>query len=342
MYNRDIERQQYEDWHRYGRERGWFDRASDEVRSWFGDEEAERRRRMDAQMRGETFGREDRSWGREDRWGRDRERFHREDLIPEWQRRQYSGPSPRGSEMDQSRGRYDMDLERMRHEARQRHWTYGGDMERPREMGSDYRYGREGYGMMRGRQDMFGGREEYERERSLSERRPQGLGNRFFSQARDFESGMGWGGYEGGMGRNWEEEQGWGQRRGMFGGERGGGFFDRDREDRERGGFFGGLHRGRGPRNYQRSDERVIDEIHQILTFHPEIDASDIEVLVDKGIVTLRGKVDNRYMKRLTEDLCEDVYGVREVHNELRVDNGLFQRDTSEKRPAGNNLIPNK
>ena len=34
---------------RYGGsdDRGFFDRAGDEVRSWFGDEEAERRRRMD-------------------------------------------------------------------------------------------------------------------------------------------------------------------------------------------------------------------------------------------------------------------------------------------------------
>src|ERR1700750_1993788 len=29
------------------RDRGFFDRAGDEVRSWFGDEEAERRRRID-------------------------------------------------------------------------------------------------------------------------------------------------------------------------------------------------------------------------------------------------------------------------------------------------------
>jgi hypothetical protein len=32
---------------RHGNERGWFDRAGDEVSSWFGDEDAERRRRAD-------------------------------------------------------------------------------------------------------------------------------------------------------------------------------------------------------------------------------------------------------------------------------------------------------
>jgi hypothetical protein len=42
-YGRDLGRGRYED----PNDRGFFDRAGDEVRSWFGDEEAERRRRMD-------------------------------------------------------------------------------------------------------------------------------------------------------------------------------------------------------------------------------------------------------------------------------------------------------
>jgi hypothetical protein len=47
-YGRDYGRDPYADRGRYDPdERGFFDRAGDEVRSWFGDEEAERRRRMD-------------------------------------------------------------------------------------------------------------------------------------------------------------------------------------------------------------------------------------------------------------------------------------------------------
>ena len=46
-------------------ERGFWDRASDEVASWFGDDDAERRRRQD-QRRDERSGR-DRGWGSEDR-----------------------------------------------------------------------------------------------------------------------------------------------------------------------------------------------------------------------------------------------------------------------------------
>jgi len=47
-------------------ERGFFDRAGDELRSWFGDEEAERRRRLDARY-DERYGRD---WGaRPDSYG---------------------------------------------------------------------------------------------------------------------------------------------------------------------------------------------------------------------------------------------------------------------------------
>ena len=47
-------------------ERGFFDRAGDEVRSWFGDEEAERRRELDSRYDERNAGRDDRSYGRDD------------------------------------------------------------------------------------------------------------------------------------------------------------------------------------------------------------------------------------------------------------------------------------
>lgn len=76
---------------------------------------------------------------------------------------------------------------------------------------------------------------------------------------------------------------------------------------------------GRGPRNYRRSDERIIDDIHEVLTYSSQIDASDIEVRVDQGEVTVLGTVDDRYTRRLVEDLIHDVPGVRDLHNRLRV-----------------------
>ena len=53
----------------YGNERGWWDRTKDEVRSWMGDEEAERRRRMDSyneSRRASHFGRGPKGYARSD------------------------------------------------------------------------------------------------------------------------------------------------------------------------------------------------------------------------------------------------------------------------------------
>ena len=40
---------------------------------------------------------------------------------------------------------------------------------------------------------------------------------------------------------------------------------------------------------------------------------------MDEGIVTLTGTVENRAEKRLAEDCVEDVLGVRDIHNNLRI-----------------------
>jgi hypothetical protein len=55
-------------------ERGWFERAGDEVASWFGDEEAERRRRMDQRFGGHLRNEDDvRSWYEHGGRGADRD-----------------------------------------------------------------------------------------------------------------------------------------------------------------------------------------------------------------------------------------------------------------------------
>lgn len=78
-------------------------------------------------------------------------------------------------------------------------------------------------------------------------------------------------------------------------------------------------HRGRGPRGYTRSDERIREDVSDRLTDNPILDAGDIDVAVQNGEVTLDGRVDSRYSKRLAEDITEDVSGVRHVQNNLRV-----------------------
>lgn len=97
-----------------------------------------------------------------------------------------------------------------------------------------------------------------------------------------------------------------------------------------------GPHRGRGPRSYQRADERIREDVCDWLTEADDVDASDIEVQVAAGVVTLSGVVESRYAKRRAEDLAESVSGVREVQNILRLRNAGAdtQRDRSQE-PSG-------
>jgi osmotically-inducible protein OsmY len=66
-----------------------------------------------------------------------------------------------------------------------------------------------------------------------------------------------------------------------------------------------------------------------------ELDASDIEIVVVGGEVTLTGSVHDRDEKRLAEDLSENVSGVREVHNQLRVSPGSREQDASTPNHPG-------
>src|SRR5919109_1247222 len=95
---------------------------------------------------------------------------------------------------------------------------------------------------------------------------------------------------------------------------------------RERGTFA-----GRGPKGYRRSDERIQEDVNDRLTWSAELDASDIEVRVVDGEVTLTGVVEDRAAKRLAEDLAEDIAGVRDVHNELKIRHGFLAGLTGEK-----------
>jgi hypothetical protein len=79
-----------------------------------------------------------------------------------------------------------------------------------------------------------------------------------------------------------------------------------------------GRPQGRGPRNYQRSDERIREDVCDRL-MRAWMDAEDVTVRVHDGEVTLSGTVKSREEKRAIEDLSEDTLGVKEVHNEIRV-----------------------
>lgn len=78
-------------------------------------------------------------------------------------------------------------------------------------------------------------------------------------------------------------------------------------------------HRGKGPRGYRRSDERIAEDVNDHLTDDPSLDASEIEVTVSEAEVTLTGTVASKRAKRRAEDCADAVSGVAHVQNNLRV-----------------------
>jgi hypothetical protein len=99
-----------------------------------------------------------------------------------------------------------------------------------------------------------------------------------------------------------------------------------------------GPYTGIGPQGYQRSDERICEEVCERLTQHGQIDASDMEVEVNDGEVYLKGKVDNRHSKRMTEDVAASVPGVMDVHNQLKVDDHRRREQTTRHRQMGGQM----
>lgn len=89
-------------------------------------------------------------------------------------------------------------------------------------------------------------------------------------------------------------------------------------------------HRGKGPKNYRRSDELLREIVCERLTEDPFIDAVDVSVDVETGEVTLTGTVTSRGQKIRVEDLVADTTGVMEIHNLLTV-----RSDEIENRMSG-------
>jgi hypothetical protein len=199
--------------------------------------------------------------------------------------------------------------------------------------------------------------------RNEDERRSFGGGSDGGDYPRDAYGGSASRAYEGGAyrGRYGEDAYGGGTRQGYRGaygdaryGERYGGYssqgygrqrseFDAEPEqvqrvsdgDYDHPRFFGGRHegehRGRGPKNYKRSDERIREDVNDRLADDSWLDASQIEVAVADCEVTLSGAVTRREDKRRAEDIAEHVSGVTHVQNNLR----LQAQDEKTARSAG-------
>ncbi|MCE3283200.1 MAG: hypothetical protein K0Q66_1937, partial [Chitinophagaceae bacterium] len=70
---------------------------------------------------------------------------------------------------------------------------------------------------------------------------------------------------------------------------------------------------------YQRSDERIKDDLNDRLSDDSFVDASEVDVTVEGCEVVLTGTVDSKEEKRRAEDIAERVSGVKNVENRLKV-----------------------
>lgn len=117
----------------------------------------------------------------------------------------------------------------------------------------------------------------------------------------------------------------WGRQQGLYGSSEYAGYISSQRSQSDY-----QSHIGKGPKNWQRSDERIREEVCEALARHPEIDATEVEIRVQGGEVTLTGAVTDRRAKRVAEDVAEDVFGVKDVTNHIKVDKSA----TTQGRPG--------
>jgi osmotically-inducible protein OsmY len=88
---------------------------------------------------------------------------------------------------------------------------------------------------------------------------------------------------------------------------------------RERDRRISDSHKGKGPRGYTRSTERIKEDVCERLSEDDYVDASDIDIRMEGSEVILSGTVHSRAEKRRAEDLVESISGVSNVQNQLRV-----------------------
>jgi hypothetical protein len=80
--------------------------------------------------------------------------------------------------------------------------------------------------------------------------------------------------------------------------------------------------RGRIPRSYSRSDERVREDICERIAADPRIDATDVSVHVRERRVVLEGSVPERRMKYVIEDVAAECLRANDVDNHITVAKG--------------------
>jgi|SRR5271156_279412 len=67
------------------------------------------------------------------------------------------------------------------------------------------------------------------------------------------------------------------------------------------------------------ADDRIFDQVRMKLAGDPDVKGGDLEVTVNDGVVTLKGKVSSDKGRHRAEALTKKVKGVKSVDNELTV-----------------------
>ena len=76
---------------------------------------------------------------------------------------------------------------------------------------------------------------------------------------------------------------------------------------------------GIGPKGYKRADRSIEEDICEMLMQDRYVDAENISVTVENGIVKLGGTVMGRHEKFKIEEIAEIASGVNDIVNEIRV-----------------------
>jgi len=94
-----------------------------------------------------------------------------------------------------------------------------------------------------------------------------------------------------------------------------------------------GPYRGKGPKDYRRSEDRIREDVCDRLSDDDRLDATNIQVQIQNNEVILSGTVETREQKRRAEDLVESISGVRNVENRIRI--GGSREDFSSRDYTG-------
>jgi osmotically-inducible protein OsmY len=96
--------------------------------------------------------------------------------------------------------------------------------------------------------------------------------------------------------------------------------------------------RGRGPQGFRRTDETLKEDVSEALYRCTDVDASEILIEVSLGKVTMKGFVEDVVQKDAAVKAIENLAGIEEVYNEIRV-RGHYSAD--QDKPSKYGLMNN-